>query len=168
MSEPISWVKLNRSIIKWEWYTNANVKSLFLHLILKANITDGSYKGKLVRRGQVPITATGLASELGMSVQSIRTCLGKLKSSGEIKTTSFHDFTLITVVNYELYQDVAEKPKGKVKKKGAKKKEKPTAPPQDEEKYLPQWWELTIPKELWGRFGTEDAYWEYAAQGGEN
>lgn len=166
MSEPSSWVKLNRNIMEWRWYTNANIKALFLHLILKAYIKDGVYKDKAIKRGQVPTTVISLAAELGMSVRTIRTGLDHLKETGEIESRSYHDFTIITVNNYELYQEQTETTKKK--KKGAKKDEKPQAPPEEEGKYMPLWWELTIPKELWGRFGTEDEYWEYAAQGGEN
>lgn len=34
------------------------------------------------------------------------------------------------------------------------------------EKYVPLYWELTIPEEYWGRFKTEDDYWDYRAKEG--
>jgi DNA-binding transcriptional MocR family regulator len=45
-----------------------------------------------------------LAQDLGFSVQQIRTALKKLESTGEITSKSTNKFTLITVMNWEMYQ----------------------------------------------------------------
>ena len=45
------YIKLNRKIIGWEWYLNINVKTLFIHCLLKANWKDGRFEGKELKRG---------------------------------------------------------------------------------------------------------------------
>ena len=106
------WIKLHRKFTKWEWYTDVPVKVLFLHLLLKANHEGERWKGREVERGQCVVGRHKLAEETGLSERQIRTALDKLKNTGEIRTESTNKFTLITVVNYALYQeyDIDERP----------------------------------------------------------
>lgn len=106
LAEKTTWVKIDRNILNWEWYTDSNTKALFLHFILKANIKTGRFKGVTVNRGQLITSYDHLSKELSMSVRSIRTSLNHLKSTGEVTSQSYHDFTLITVVNYDKFQDI--------------------------------------------------------------
>ncbi len=106
------WVKVHRKFTKWEWYTDVPVKVLFLHLLLKANHEGERWKGREIERGQCVVGRHKLAEETGLSERQIRTALDKLKNTGEIRTESTNKFTLITVVNYALYQayDIDERP----------------------------------------------------------
>lgn len=97
-------VVLHRAFMEWEWYDNPNVMRLFLHLILKANHKDKKWRGIAVQRGQVIVSLDKLSSELGLSVQQIRTAIKKLKSTGEIASQSTNNYTLVTLVNYDKYQ----------------------------------------------------------------
>ena len=171
MSEPGTWIKLDRNILKWEWYTDSNTKAVFIHLLLKANTKSGVFRGISVKRGQLATSRQAIANEIGLTERAVRTGLEHLKDTGEIKIQPNNKFSVITIVNYDRYQDNtgAVKPqKEKPEKKKEVKKKKPQEPPKEEEKYIPLWWELNIPQDLWGRFDTEDEYWEYAAQGGED
>ena len=169
MAEPGTWIKLDRNILKWEWYTDANTKAVFIHLLLRANTKSGEFRGAPVKRGQVAASAQMLANETGLTASAVRTGLEHLKATGEIKVQPSNKFSVITIVNYDRYQEkaVVKPQKEKAEKKKEAKKKAPKQQPERGE-YLPQWWELEIPQELWGRFGTEDEYWDYAAtQGGE-
>lgn len=106
------WIKVHRKFTKWEWYTDVPVKVLFLHLLLKANHEGERWKGREIERGQCVVGRHKLAEETGLSERQIRTALDKLKNTGEIRTESTNKFTLITVVNYALYQayDTDERP----------------------------------------------------------
>ncbi|MDO5125881.1 MAG: hypothetical protein Q4D35_05840 [Ruminococcus sp.] len=97
-------VKLHRSVCKWEWYKNTATKNLFFHLILTANYEDRAFEGIVVKRGQRAASLSTLSSELGMSVQSIRTATKHLVSTNEITVRSTSRYTLYTVKNYNLYQ----------------------------------------------------------------
>ena len=84
MAKPKSWIKLNRNILEWGWYTEANTMRVFIHLLLKANVEDKIYQGIPVRRGEILTGYPALAEELCMSIQNVRTAINHLKSTGEI------------------------------------------------------------------------------------
>jgi hypothetical protein len=98
-------ISLHRKILDWGWYTDANTKSLFLHLVLRANWKENTWLGKVIERGSFVTSRDSLAKETGLSVQQVRTALKKLESTKEITITTSSRNTLITVVNYEQYQD---------------------------------------------------------------
>ena len=98
------YVSIYRDIMKWEWYKDTTVKSIFLHLILRANHIEASCKGQIIKRGQLITSQERLAEELGLSRQQVRTGLKKLEKTEEITILSANKGTLITVNNYDLYQ----------------------------------------------------------------
>jgi len=77
---------------------------LWLHILLKANWKDKSWRGKLIERGQLITSFQNLAEETGLSIQQIRTAFSKLESTGEVTRQSTNYFTLVTVCKYAEYQ----------------------------------------------------------------
>ena len=112
MNEKTTFIKLNRKILKWRWYQDANTFRVFVHLILKANVYDNDFLNFTVHRGQLVTSYTHLAEELGfikqnkISIQPIRTALNHLKSTGEITVEKIPKGLIITVKNYDDYQKV--------------------------------------------------------------
>lgn len=98
------YIKLNRKIVNWEWYMNINVKTLFIHCLLKANWKDGRFEGKEIKRGSFVTSLEKLSKETGLSVRQVRTALDKLFLTGELTSTSFSKYRIVTVVNYNQYQ----------------------------------------------------------------
>ena len=98
------WISLHRSLLDWEWYTDANTMRLFIHLLLIANHSDKKYKSKIIKRGELITGREKLSAEIGLSVQAIRTSLKRLKSTNEITIESTSKGTLINIVNYSNYQ----------------------------------------------------------------
>lgn len=98
------WVKLYRKFLDWEWHTSPETVSLLFHLILMANHEDKKWQGKTIKRGQLVTTRDYLAEVTGLSVQKVRTCLSRLKSTGELTSTSTNKNTIITISNYDRYQ----------------------------------------------------------------
>lgn len=103
------WIKLYRSLLDWEWYKDKNVYRLFTHLLLKANYEDKSYKGLLIKRGQILTSRSVLSKETGLTEQEIRTSLNKLKSTNNILVEANKDCTIITILNFDMYQPHDEK-----------------------------------------------------------
>lgn len=97
-------IKLHRKMTKWGWYHDANTFRLFVHLLLTANYESRVFEGRIIERGQRAASYSGLSKETEISVQSIRTSINRLKSTGEITTESTSKFTIITIKNYDLYQ----------------------------------------------------------------
>ena len=98
------WIKLYRKFLNWEWSSNPNMVALFIHLLLNANHKDNSWKGIEVKRGQFITGLDSLNTITGISIQTLRTCLSKLKLTGEITIKSTNQFSVITLTNYEDYQ----------------------------------------------------------------
>jgi hypothetical protein len=101
-----NWIKLHKSILKWEWFEDSNTFKVFVYLLLTANYEDKNWMGVVVRRGQLVTSLPSLKKNTRVSVQSLRTILNRLKSTGEITVESTNRFSIITIVNYNTYQDV--------------------------------------------------------------
>ena len=103
------YIRLYRSLLGWEWYQDQNTKAVFLHLLLTANYEPQKWKGVMVERGQKITSYNALASEIGISVQSIRTAIKHLISTGEITYKTTSKYGLVTIKNYDLYQQPTDK-----------------------------------------------------------
>ena len=99
------YIKLHRKLTEWGWYSDSAVKSVFLHIMLTATFRNTTYKGHELKPGQAIIGRKRLAMDLGLSEQQVRTALKKLESTGEISVFSTNKFSVITVENWEFYQD---------------------------------------------------------------
>lgn len=100
------YVRLYRSLLNWEWYTDEHTKTVFLHLILTANYETQQWRGITVERGQRIYSRASLAQELRMSERSIRTALNHLISTGEVTNQTTPQYSIITIKNYDEYQQV--------------------------------------------------------------
>lgn len=105
-------VKLYRRFANWRWYKDANTMRLFVHLLLSANFENHDFESITIHRGEVVSSYPKLASELGLSIQNIRTALNRLKSTGEVTCTSYAKFTVIAINNYNEYQSLTRSPTG--------------------------------------------------------
>ena len=101
---PEGWIKLHRKLLEWEWYQDPKMVHLFIHLLLLANHEPGKWQGVAVSRGQVITGLKSLQEATGLTIQNIRTCLGKLESTKELTSKSTNRFRVITLCNYEDYQ----------------------------------------------------------------
>lgn len=108
------YIKLHRTILEWEWYKDTNTKILFIHLLLNACYDSCRFMGKAVKRGYYITSITRLSNDLGMTSRQIRTCLSRLKKTGEIDTQTSNKYTMITICNYGSYQ--VKEPVTKTKK----------------------------------------------------
>lgn len=80
MTNDNGWIKISHKFLDWEWYDNPIVKSVFLHLILTANIKAASWHGMTIERGQVVTSYGKIAVATGHSVQEVRTAIKKLET----------------------------------------------------------------------------------------
>ena len=106
--EDTSWIKLFRKFMDWEWYGDKNTKVLFIHLLLKANYQEKSWKGIKVGREQFITSVKHLSDEISMTIQEVRTALKKLKSTKDITIKTTNKYSIITIENFEKYQSVSK------------------------------------------------------------
>lgn len=98
------YIKLHRSLLKWEWYDDVNVKLLFIHLLLSANFTEGKWHGVSVAPGQLITSNDRLCKETGLTSEKLKTALKKLTRTGEIIIKTTNKYTLITIEKYIFFQ----------------------------------------------------------------
>lgn len=102
--EKTGYIKLHRKMLDWEWYDDYSTFRLFIHLLLKVNHKDQKWKGQVIKRGSCVTSRAKLAQETGLSEQNIKTALKHLLSTNEITKQGTSKNTIITVLNYDLYQ----------------------------------------------------------------
>ena len=102
------WIKLHRRILQWEWFSDPNVLSVYMYLLLQSNRTDATWRGLLIKQGQHMTSAEKIAAATGLTRQKVRTALGKLLSTNEITIESTNERSLVTIVNWAVYQHCGE------------------------------------------------------------
>lgn len=98
------YIKLFRKLVRWEWYTDVNTKTLFIHCLIRANWKDGTWRGIKYKRGQFISTIDSLSKECGLSRQNTRTALKHLLSTNELTISKHGKKLIFTVLNYNQYQ----------------------------------------------------------------
>jgi hypothetical protein len=104
MDDKRGYVKLFRKIEDWEWSNDLRTLGFFLYLLQKANFKDKPYRGRVIPRGSLIVGRKSLAKRFKLGEQSVRTLIARLKSTNEITTKPTNEFTIISIVNYDLYQ----------------------------------------------------------------
>jgi hypothetical protein len=102
------WYKTYRQLDEWEWFQDSHMVHLFIYLIGKARHNEGKWQGITINPGELVTSIGNLSKATGISFQSIRTCLGRLESTGEITRKSTHRLTKISICNYSKYQNPEE------------------------------------------------------------
>lgn len=100
------WIKLHRSLLKWEWYDDINVSRLFITLLLHANYEPSTWRGFKIMPGQIVTGLYRLSEQSGLTVQQIRTALNKLKSTNEITIKPTNKYSIISIANWCEYQSL--------------------------------------------------------------
>lgn len=99
------WIKLYRQFLEWEWFTRAEMVQLFLYFLLKANHEPAKWRGIDIKQGQFITSLDRISRETGLSIQTIRTSINRLKSTSEITVETTNRNTMITICNYSNYQE---------------------------------------------------------------
>lgn len=99
-----NFIKIDRKILKWEWYKNEHTKNVFLHCLLKSYWKDTKIEGKIIPRGSFISSIGNIAEELALTPMEVRTALKHLKLTNEITSKGTNRNTVFTVTNYDLYQ----------------------------------------------------------------
>ena len=107
------YIRLYRKIGEWRWYDDKPTLILFLHLLITVNWKDEAWHDIMIHRGQRLCSLPILSKETGLSERSVRTALSHLKTTGEVTDTSTSKYRIVTVNNFDKYQEVTGKATGK-------------------------------------------------------
>lgn len=103
------WVKLHRKLLEWEWYGDAHMVHLLVHLLLTASHERKEYKDLTIKRGQLATTTKELSEALGTSRASIWRRLKRLEMERFVELEVKHKMTIITICKYDSYQENKKK-----------------------------------------------------------
>ena len=100
------WIKLHRKILESEVASyDGQTFAAFVTLLLRVNFRQGWFQGMPVLPGQMITSREKLAAMWGVSVQRARTILHRLELADAITVKSTNRFTLVSVCNWETYQN---------------------------------------------------------------
>jgi len=99
------WIKLYRKFSDWEWYNISEMVHLFIHLLINANHEKGEWRGVIIERGQILTGLNSLNQKTKISFQTLRTCLKRLEKTGEINIQTTNQYSIITILKYDDYQE---------------------------------------------------------------
>lgn len=102
----MDYIKLSRNILEWEWYSDINTCRLFIHMLLKANWKEGNFRGTTVPRGSFASSIGKLAEETQLTTDEVRTAIKHLIKTRELTKQSYSKYTVFTIKNYAMYQNV--------------------------------------------------------------
>ena len=105
MHSDSGYIKLYRRITEWRWYADPVMFRVFVHLLLTVNYEDAEWRNMTIKRGQRVTSVPHLAEELGVNRETVRYALKRLTNSGEISRCGNSRYTIITVNNYNEYQE---------------------------------------------------------------
>ena len=98
------WITLHRKFLKWEWFDIPEMVKLFIYLLLMAQHEERKYRGVVLKRGELITSVPTIMNDCKLTEQQTRTCIKRLKSTGEITCKSTNRYTIITICNYDRYQ----------------------------------------------------------------
>lgn len=98
------YIKLYRSMLDWEWFSDSNTLTVFLFCLLSANHKPNRWQGIEIKEGQFVTSIQSIKSKTKLSVKQVRTALNHLKSTNELEITGTNKYSLVTIVNWASYQ----------------------------------------------------------------
>lgn len=105
MSELSTYIKLNRNIKEWRWYKDVNTKSVFIDLLLGANIEPHDFEKITIQRGEIATSYNSLADNNGLTYKQVRRAIKNLTATKEITVKRYSKFIVIKILNYNKYQN---------------------------------------------------------------
>ena len=102
-------IKIDRQILEWRYHDCYYAFTIWMHILLLANWTDGYFKGKPIKRGELVTSINNLMLVTGIkSDNTIRKWLKVFESEDMISLKSTNKYTHINIVNYDKFQDAGE------------------------------------------------------------
>lgn len=104
------WIKLNRSIIDWELFSDPRAVQLWTYLLIRANIKNRLVGGVMVKRGQLSTSQSAIADDLGCERRTVSPILDKLIQAGcvTVRYGKGNRYMIVTICKYNQYQSNLE------------------------------------------------------------
>lgn len=100
----MSYIKLDRKTLEWEWFTDPSTAHLWIYFLLKANHKGKEWQGIKIDEGCLVTSEARIVLETGLSRQQVRTAMKRLVTTKEITKVSTKTYTLIKINKWAKYQ----------------------------------------------------------------
>lgn len=97
------WIAINREFLKWKWFREPEMLSLFIYLLLKVNFAKADMNGVMIDAGELLTSVAAITEATGLTTKQVRYRLSKLKRDKEITITSTPQGSIIKLCNYSQY-----------------------------------------------------------------
>ncbi len=104
-NQKYGYILLSRKLREWEWYGHPTMTVMLIECLLSANYESKKYRGVEIERGSFTTSILKLSERTGLSDKTVQKCLKQLENSGTIKREVTNQYTKITIVNYDQYQN---------------------------------------------------------------
>lgn len=102
-------IKIDRQILEWRYHDCYYAFTIWMHILLLANWTDGYFKGNRIKRGELVTSINNLMLVTGIkSDNTIRKWLKVFESEDMISLKTTNKYTHVSIVNYDKFQDAGE------------------------------------------------------------
>ena len=106
------WIAINREFLKWKWFREPEMLSLFIYLLLKVNFAKADINGVMIDAGELLTSVAAITEATGLTTKQVRYRLSKLKRDKEITLPSTPQGSLIKLCTYNQYNQGAKVCKG--------------------------------------------------------
>ena len=114
-------ISISRTISKKGYYSDSEYIHLWVHVLLSANYESKEFlfngKIEIAKRGQFITGIKKLSRETGISKSKVERVLKVFESENQIKRQRTNKFSLITVINYDKFQDFEKQNEKQVRSK---------------------------------------------------
>ena len=90
-------------MLEWEWFDNSHMVHIWIYFLLKANYQDSKWHGIDVPRGSLVTSIDSISKATKLSSREVRTCLTRLKTTGEVIIKTTNRYSIVTICNYDSY-----------------------------------------------------------------
>ena len=112
-----NWIKLHRKLLDSDTFKNEKLLKIWIWILLKANHKDNTFLfGReivSVKRGQFIMGLNRASEHLDLAKNTIHYWVNYLEKIGKVGLKKTNKYTIITIQNYDLYQDVGLKKNSK-------------------------------------------------------
>ena len=102
------WVKIYDTLLDWRWHHRPEYVSFMLHCLLKANPKPTQWETISLKKGEFVTSMKSMTESVGISERTYRTIIKNLTDCGFLTTKTTNKYTIITICNYESYQQVKD------------------------------------------------------------
>lgn len=107
MADNKGYIKLWRNLQEWEWIDDPNTTYLWIMILLNVNWQDKTWKGISIPKGSMFTSIEQLSKLCRQTKRQTRTALKHLISTNHLTSEPTNRGTLISVVNWEFWQESA-------------------------------------------------------------